>query len=110
MEALFHVAGGAERTRELHEARNTPDTPAPVRMPAPVHARDVQATFAYRAGLATCELIAEVLRLLGIERGAERLVCRYLADLADRIERRRGLALTAGSDELRAACCCFGLG
>jgi len=101
MDAFFHVAHRTtepDPTRELPPTRGLPPT------------RDVRTPFEYRAGLATGELIAELLRLLGIERGAERLVCRYLADLADRIQRRRGLALTSRADELRAARGCFGLG
>jgi len=72
--------------------------------------RDTPLVFEYRPELATCELIAELLRLLDIERGAERLVCRYLADLADRVQRRQELMLDAYADELHAARCCFGLG
>jgi len=51
-----------------------------------------------------------VLRLLGLQRGAEQLVCHCLADLADRVQRRGGVALTPGADELRAARDRFGLG
>ena len=43
----------------------------------------------YHPGLATLELIVEVKRLLATERRTERLICRYLADLADRV--REGL-------------------
>src|SRR5687768_4123096 len=48
---------------------------------------------AYRPELATIELIAEVRRLLATERRIERLVCRYLADLADRVGQRQDHAL-----------------
>jgi len=72
--------------------------------------RDTPVVFEYRPELTTCELIAEVLRLLDIERGAERLVCRYLADLADRVQWRQERMLDAYADELHAARCCFGLG
>ena len=41
---------------------------------------------AYRSDLTTIELISEVRELLAKQRSAERLVCRYLADLADRIQ------------------------
>src|SRR5690606_4186377 len=43
----------------------------------------------YRPELSTPALIAEVRLLLFSERRAGRLVCRYLADLADRIQARR---------------------
>jgi hypothetical protein len=64
----------------------------------------------YRRGLATWELIVEVHQLLATERRTERLVCRYLADLADRVQQRQDLALARYEDELHAARSCFGLG
>jgi hypothetical protein len=64
----------------------------------------------YRPGLATWQLIVEVRELLAAERRAERLVCRYLADLADRVQQRQDLALHRYADELHAARSCFGLG
>ena len=64
----------------------------------------------YRPGLATWELIIEVRALLATERRAERLVCRYLADLADRVQQRQDLMLHRYMDELHAARSCFGLG
>src|SRR6187402_2718396 len=65
---------------------------------------------AYRQGMATWELIVEVRQLLATERRTERLVCRYLADLADRVQQRQDLALVRYADELHAARACFGLG
>src|SRR5512141_6648 len=64
----------------------------------------------YRTGLATFELVAEIRGLLATERQAERLVCRYLADLADRIQARQHAELSAYDDELDAARLLFGLG
>jgi len=64
----------------------------------------------YQPQLATRELIAQVRRLLATERRAERLICRYLADLADRVRQRQDVALDAYVDELHAARCFFGLG
>ncbi len=64
----------------------------------------------YRPDLATAPLIMEVKRLLAVERRVERLVCRYLADMADRIQRGQDNALMAYADELHAARCFFGLG
>src|SRR5688500_3515651 len=53
----------------------------------------------YHPQRSTPSLIAEVRRLLFTERRAGRLVCRYLADLADRIHERRDAELTAYVDE-----------
>ena len=64
----------------------------------------------YRSDLATVSLIMEVKRLLTIGRRVERLVCRYLADMADRIQQGQDNALVAYADELHAARCFFGLG
>ena len=64
----------------------------------------------YRSDLATVPLIAEVRRLLAMGRRVERLVCRYLADMADRIQQGQDNALMAYADELHAARCFFGLG
>src|SRR5690606_13310659 len=64
----------------------------------------------YRPELSTPALIAEVRLLLFSERRAGRLVCRYLADLADRIQARRDGELLAYVDELHAAACFFDLG
>ncbi len=64
----------------------------------------------YRPGLASFELVAEIRALLAIERRAERLVCRSLADLADRIQAGQGAELGPFVDELDAARRCFGLG
>ena len=64
----------------------------------------------YRPDLATADLIVEVRRLLTIERRAERLICRYLADMADRIRGRADRELEPFSDEFDAAQTIFGLG
>jgi hypothetical protein len=64
----------------------------------------------YRPGLATADLIIEVRRLLTIERRAERLICRYLADLADRLRSRSDRELEPFIDEFDAAHAIFGLG
>jgi hypothetical protein len=60
--------------------------------------------------LATADLIIEVRRLLTIERRAERLICRYLADLADRLRSRSDRELEPFIDEFDAAHAIFGLG
>ena len=57
----------------------------------------------YSPELSTPELIVLVGQLLVIESHAERLICRYLADLADRIRQRRESMLYAYADELQAA-------
>jgi len=64
----------------------------------------------YHPALSTSALIAEVRRQLGSERRAGRLVCRYLADLADRICDRRDRELVGVADEFHAAACFFDLG
>jgi hypothetical protein len=64
----------------------------------------------YHPRLPTSRLIAEVRRLLATERWAERLVCRYLADLADRVQARQDAELGAYTDEYQAARYFFGLG
>jgi hypothetical protein len=64
----------------------------------------------YRPGLATSELVAEIRGVLAAERRAERLVCRYLADLADRIQARRDMELGVYDDEFQVARRWFGLG
>jgi hypothetical protein len=64
----------------------------------------------YHPQLSTPSLIAEVRRLLFTERRAGRLVCRYLADLADRIHERQDAELTAYVDEFHATACFFDLG
>jgi hypothetical protein len=66
--------------------------------------------YEYRPGLATLELIMEVRRLLATERRTERLICRYLADLADRVREGLDNTLWGYADELHAARCIFGLG
>jgi hypothetical protein len=64
----------------------------------------------YRPELATADLIIEVRRLLTTERRAERLICRYLADMADRIRARSDRELDVFLDEFDAAKTIFGLG
>jgi hypothetical protein len=64
----------------------------------------------YQQELATPELIVQIRRLLATERRAGRLVCRYLADLADRIHGQRDRELIAYVDEFHAAACFFDLG
>lgn len=64
----------------------------------------------YFAELPTWQLIVEVRRLMAAECRAERLVCRYLADLADRVRQRSDATLMAYSDEFDAIRHCFGLG
>lgn len=64
----------------------------------------------YLAELPTWQLIGEVRRLMAAECRAERLVCRYLADLADRVRQRSDATLMAYSDEFDAIRRCFGLG
>jgi hypothetical protein len=49
----------------------------------------------YRSELSSLELISELRDLLSTERHAERLICRYLADLADRIRARSDMLLDA---------------
>ena len=73
----------------------------------------------YRQGLSAGELVRALKELFAAERTAMRLTCRYLADLADRMEAaddwqhgRDGATLTlAGfADIYHAAECLFGLG
>jgi hypothetical protein len=64
----------------------------------------------YHPELATPELIVQIRRLLATERRVGRLVCRYLADLADRIHGQRDRELLAYVDEFQAAACFFDLG
>ena len=64
----------------------------------------------YAPELPTLDLIASVRRLLRCERRTERLICRYLADLADRVQQRRDRELDAYADEIHAVRVCFGLG
>ena len=73
----------------------------------------------YREGLSAGELVRALKELLAAERTAMRLTCRYLADLADRMESaddwQHGcdgatLALAGFADIYHAAECLFGLG
>ncbi|RLB63820.1 MAG: hypothetical protein DRI90_06005, partial [Deltaproteobacteria bacterium] len=63
----------------------------------------------YRADLPTAHLIAELGRLFQKQRRTEQLICRYLADLADRIEDEPATVLGGYADIYHAARCCFGL-
>jgi len=80
--------------------------------PAAAFAEEAAAAVAreYHHDLSTPALIAEVRLLLFTERRAGRLVCRYLADLADRVQERREGELLGYVDELHAAACFFELG
>jgi hypothetical protein len=64
----------------------------------------------YHPDLPTTDLIFEVRRLLTTRRRVERLICRYLADLADRICERSDRDLALLTNELDAAKAIFGLG
>src|SRR5688500_2050672 len=90
---------------------------------APSHAASILATSSsesqgvdtvgdrhYREHLSTRELISEVRKLLAMERHVEWLLCRYLADLADRICTREDAELEGYVDEFHAARCFFQLG
>jgi hypothetical protein len=61
----------------------------------------------YRPELSMAELIVAIRRVLETERHVDRLLCRYLADLADRIESRAGYDLGGFSDVYHAARCLF---
>jgi hypothetical protein len=61
----------------------------------------------YRPELPMQQLIVVIRDLLGAERHVDRLLCRYLADLADRIESRAGYDLGGFSDVYHAARCLF---
>ncbi|MEZ4309730.1 MAG: hypothetical protein R3F14_16970 [Polyangiaceae bacterium] len=87
----------------------------------------MQAGQDYRGGLSAEELVGTLQELLAAEQRAMRLTCRYLADLADCMEGRRGVggagargvtgaggtwggALAGYADVYHAARCLFGLG
>src|SRR5215203_3649667 len=64
----------------------------------------------YRSELSAAERIAAIRGLLDEQRSAERLLCRYLADLADRVhETRLGVAI-GFSDIYNASRCLFAMG
>ena len=63
----------------------------------------------YRADLPIAQLIAELGRLFEKQRRTEQLICRYLADLADRIETEPATVMGGYVDIYHAARCCFGL-
>ena len=90
----------------IHSTSPVPNTPAV----SAVAEAALTPTDQYAPGLATLDLIASVKGLLGRERRTERLICRYLADLADRVRERRDRELDAYANELHAVRVCFGLG
>jgi hypothetical protein len=63
----------------------------------------------YRPRLTTVELLAELAELLREQRRTDRLICRYLADLADRMAQPTA-ALSGYADIYHLARCRFGLG
>src|SRR5262245_33084513 len=64
----------------------------------------------YSPELSTRELIGIIRELLEQERRTLRLVCRYLADLADRIDERRADVTAPFSDIYHASRCLFSMG
>ncbi|MBI4700563.1 MAG: hypothetical protein HY744_05270 [Deltaproteobacteria bacterium] len=64
----------------------------------------------YQPGLSAAQLLVELADLLAEQRHLERLVCRYLADLADRLDADRSGALGGYADVYHLARCRFGLG
>jgi len=65
---------------------------------------------AYRPELSTSELVAAIRRLLEEQRLAERLLCRYLADLSDRVDARGFDVMGGFADIYHASRCLFGMG
>src|SRR5512141_1265055 len=63
----------------------------------------------YHPGLSASELVAKIRGLLATERRAECLLCRYLGDLADRVETSQDAEFGVYADELEAARHFFGL-
>lgn len=63
----------------------------------------------YRAHLGTAELIGALSRLVEQQRTVEHLLCRYLADLADRIAERSHIELLGYNDVYHAARRLFGM-
>jgi hypothetical protein len=63
----------------------------------------------YRPELPMQELIVVIGRLLEAERDIDRLLCRYLADLADRIDASAAYDLRGFSDVYHASRCLFGM-
>ena len=66
------------------------------------------ATREYRPALSTVELLAELAELFSEQRQTDRLICRYLADLADRVAQPTA-ALSGYADAYHLARCRFGL-
>src|SRR6185503_7484270 len=64
----------------------------------------------YRPELPMPELIDTIRRLLESQRLAERLLCRYLADLSDRVDARGVDTGGEYADIYQAARCLFGMG
>ena len=63
----------------------------------------------YRADLPIAQLITELGCLFEKQRRTEQLICRYLADLADRLEDEPATVMGGYTDIYHAARCCFGL-
>jgi hypothetical protein len=92
------------------DADESGDSPAANDLGLPQEPAVADGADEYLAELPTWQLIGEVRRLMTAECRAERLVCRYLADLADRVRQRSDAMLMAYSDEFDAIRRCFGLG
>src|SRR4029453_8701549 len=64
----------------------------------------------YRPDLPMADLVATIRALLDERRRVERLICRYLADLSDRVDARGYDILGGFSDIYHAARCLFAMG
>ena len=62
----------------------------------------------YRHSLNAAELLVQLGQLFGQQRQTERLICRYLADLADRMQEPTAM-LSGYADVYHLACCQFEL-
>lgn len=113
MHSLIPDELGARRPTASELGSNEPDwneRVAPQPSCATCPPEEVAALAHYRPELPTTVLIAEVRSLLISERRAGRLVCRYLADLVDRLEQQRDGDPLAHRDEVWAAASFFNLG
>src|SRR5262245_1489704 len=63
----------------------------------------------HRQGLPMAELIGIIRALLDDQRAIEQLLCRYLADLADRVDERHCGTMSGFSDIYHASRCLFGM-
>jgi hypothetical protein len=61
----------------------------------------------YRDNLSARDLVDHIRHLLAVERSVEQLLCRYLADLADRVEEASHALLGGYADIYHAARCLF---